>query len=54
MLKITITPKTITTNKKSYPRVYVAVATINMFTPQIFATGSTHTQALNNLIKIIQ
>ena len=54
MLKITITPKTITTNNKTYPRVYLAVATVNLFTTQIFATGSTHTQALNNLIKIIK
>ena len=54
MLKITITPKTVTTDKKSYPRVYIAIATMNFFNPKIFAIGNTHTEALNNLIKLLQ
>jgi hypothetical protein len=48
MLKITITPKTINNIK-----VYVAIATVNLF-DKVYATGNTHTQALNNIIKIIQ
>ena len=48
MLKITITPKT--------TRVYVAIATINAtYAPQsLYATGNTHTNALENIIKLIQ
>lgn len=48
MLKITIQPKTIS-NKK----IYVAVATINLFDKR-FATGSSHTNALQNLTKLIK
>ena len=48
MLKITITPKTI-----NNVRTYVAIATINLFDKR-YATGSTHTNALQNIIKIIQ
>ena len=53
MIKISIEPKTILTDKKTYPRVYLAVATINLF-DKVFATGNTHTQALNNIIKLIK
>lgn len=48
MLKITITPKSI-----NNVRTYVAIATVNLFDKR-FATGTTHTQALNNIIKIIK
>lgn len=48
MLKITITPKIISSIRK-----YVAIATINL-TDTSYAIGDTHTQALTNVIKIIQ
>lgn len=43
MLKITITPKTIGVQIKTY----VAIATVNLFDKR-FATGTSHTNALIN------
>jgi len=48
MIKISIEPKTISDH-----RTYVAIATVNLF-DKYFATGNTHTQALNNIIKLIK
>ena len=55
MLKITITPKTIQTPTRLL-KTYVAIATLNAtYAPQsLYATGNTHTNALENIIKLIQ
>lgn len=48
MLKITIQPKTI-----SGVKIYTAIAIINLFDKR-FATGTSNTNALQNIIKLIK